>query len=54
MPDYQKMYCVLFNAITDAIEEMGRNVDTAKERLILAQQLTEEIYIRTEERKEEL
>lgn len=49
MPDYQKMYCVLFNAITDALEEMERNVDTAKERLISAQQQTEELYIRAEE-----
>ena len=54
MPEYQKMYCVLFNAITDAIEEMGRNVGVAKERLILAQQQTEEIYICAEERNEEL
>ncbi len=48
MPDYQKMYYMLFNAITDAIEEMGKNVGAAKELLILAQQQTEELYISAE------
>jgi len=34
MPDYQKMYATLFNAITDAIEILQA-----------AQQATEELYI---------
>ena len=50
MPDYQKMYTTLFNAITDAIEEIqGHNDVKAKEILIRAQQKTEELYISAEE-----
>ena len=50
MPDYQKMYTTLFNAITDAIESIQQhNYGAAKEILIQAQQETEELYIRAEE-----
>ena len=46
MTDYQKMYTTLFNAVTDALEKMEvQNYGDAKERLISAQQKTEEIYI---------
>ena len=46
MPDYQKMYFILFNAITDAVESMKQqNYGAAKKILILAQQETEEIYV---------
>ena len=46
MPDYQKMYSTLFNAITDALENMKQqNYDAAIEILILAQQNAEEQYI---------
>ena len=46
MPDYKKMYTILFNAATDAVEQLGQqNYGTAKERLILAQQQAEEIYM---------
>ena len=46
MPDYQKMYTTLFNAITDALEEIQKqNIGLAQERLIAAQQLAEDIYI---------
>ena len=46
MPDYQKMYFTLFNAITDAVESMKQqNYGEAKKILILAQQEAEEIYI---------
>ena len=46
MPDYQTMYLHLFNAVTDAIENIDRqNYGTAKEQLIKAQQETEELYI---------
>ncbi len=49
MPDYQKMYTTLFNAITDALEEMQKqNIGLAQERLIAAQQQTEDIYIGAE------
>ena len=46
MPDYQKMYTTLFNAITDALEEMQKqNIGLAQEQLKASQQKTEEIYI---------
>ena len=46
MPDYQKMYCTLFNAITDAVENIEqKRCDAAKEILVRAQQETEEMYI---------
>ena len=46
MPDYQKLYALLFNAVTDALEEMEKlNFGRAKERLITAQQAAEEVYI---------
>ena len=46
MPDYARMYAILFNAVSDAIAciQQGKN-DSAIERLILAQQKTEELYI---------
>ena len=50
MPDYQKMYSTLFNAITDAIECIQRrNSAMAEVILIQAQQKTEKIYISAEE-----
>ena len=46
MPDYQKLYTLLFNAVTDALEEMEKlNFGRAKELLIAAQQAAEEAYI---------
>ena len=49
MPDYQKMYTTLFNAITDAIEKIQqRNCAAAEKILIQAQQETEELYISAE------
>ena len=49
MMDYQKMYTTLFNAITDALEQMEKqNFGTAKETLIAAQQQAEEIYMSAE------
>ena len=46
MTDYQKMYTLLFNAITDALEQMEKqNLGSAKELLTTAQQKTEEIYM---------
>ena len=50
MPDYQKMYTTLFNAITDAIKSIQDcNFGIAKDTLIKAQQDTEELYISDEE-----
>ena len=44
--DYEKLYHLLFNAITDALEQLdAQNYGEAKETLIYAQQKAEEIYI---------
>ena len=46
MEDYTKLYHLLFNAITDALEQMNaQNFGSAKEALVSAQQKAEEIYI---------
>ena len=45
MEDYTKLYHLLFNAITDALEQIdAQNFGSAK-ALISAQQKAEEIYI---------
>ena len=50
MPDYQKLYTLLFNAVTDALEDMEHmNFGRAGERLMAAQQAAEEAYIGDEE-----
>ena len=47
--NYEKLYHLLFNAITDALEHMEQqNYGTAKETLITAQQEAEEIYMSAE------
>ena len=44
--NYEKMYPLLFNAITDALEQMEKqNLGSAKDLLTTAQQKTEEIYM---------
>ena len=49
MPDYKKMYLLLFNAITDALENLSdNNYGAARDLLIAAQQQTEELYINAE------
>jgi len=46
MPDYQKPYTLLFNAVTDALEALARqNFGQAREILIRAQQEAEEAYL---------
>ena len=46
MPDHQKMYLLLFNAITDALEQLdAQNHGEARNTLIAAQQKAEEIYM---------
>ena len=43
---YEKMYLVLFNRVTDAIEELERgDAERAKTILIRAQQDAEELYV---------
>lgn len=50
MTDYQKMYTMLFNAITDALMQMEKqNYGAAKETLISAQQRAEELYLSAED-----
>ncbi len=50
VPDYQKMYTLLFNAATDAIEALeAMNLGQARAILVLAQQQTEEIYLDKDE-----
>ena len=50
MQNYQKLYTLLFNACTDAVEAMERmDFGMAKTILVSAQQQAEEQYISTEE-----
>ena len=47
--DYEKLYHLLFNAITDALKQMEQqNYGSAKDLLITAQQKAEEIYMSAE------
>jgi len=50
MPDYQKLYTLLFNACTDAIIQIDRqNYGMARDLLVRAQQDAEELYILEEQ-----
>ena len=50
MPNYEKMYYHLFNAVSTAIEEMERcNYGAAAERLVHAQLVCEEIFLQDAE-----
>ena len=49
MPDYGKLYRLLFNAITDALRKLDTgDAIAARALLIAAQQHTEELYIAAE------
>lgn len=49
---YQQMYITLFNAVTDALNELDKlNIDSAKECLKQAQVRTEELYMSQEDRE---
>ncbi len=49
MANYDKMYSLLFNAITDALEKLEKqNLGDAKDILISAQQKEEDLYITAE------
>ena len=46
MPNYKKLYFMLFAAMADAVEDLEQeNYGVAKQRLISAQQEAEEEYI---------
>ena len=48
--DYQKLYHILFNAVTDSLESMAaQNFGQAADRLRQAQQACEELYMEGEE-----
>lgn len=50
MVDYKLLYSILFNAMTDALDEMEQqNYGRAREDLIAAQQKVEDIYIHSED-----
>ena len=50
MVNYEKMYHYLFNTITDVLEKLEElDIGTAKQKLMAAQQETEEMYIESEE-----
>ena len=50
MPDYEKPYFTLFNQITDAISALDtQNFGQARELLVRAQQLGEELVIAQQE-----
>lgn len=46
MPDYQKLYYILFNAATDAEQSMdAQNYGQARDILTAAQQKAEELFL---------
>mgnify|MGYP004505299755 FL=1 len=46
MEDYKKLYTLLFNAITDALEQLAEGrVPQAQEMLTTAQQDAEELFL---------
>lgn len=50
MTDYQKLYTILFNAVTDAIAQLEQfQPGNARTILVRAQQKTEELYISSAE-----
>ena len=53
MSDYQELYSMLFNAITDTLEDLRKqNYGLASERLMHAQLTTETLYIESGLKKE--
>ncbi|NMA25656.1 MAG: hypothetical protein GX936_08325 [Clostridiales bacterium] len=50
MLDYERLYRIMFNGITDAVECMEQDdYERAKETLIRAQQAAEEYYMTADE-----
>ena len=53
--DYKKMYFTLFNAVTDATEELVKlNIGNAKSILIAAQEKCEDMFLDYGEEDEEI
>lgn len=53
MPDYQKLYTMMFNAATNALGSLGHlNIGQAREILREAQRTAEELYLDAEEDEE--
>lgn len=52
MVDYQKMYTIMFNGVTDALDMIRQErIREARYLLKQAQQRAEEIYIKTSDRE---
>ena len=52
--DYKKMYLTLFNAVTDATDELAKlNIGNAKSILVAAQAKCEDIFLNCEETESE-
>lgn len=52
MTDYQKMYTIMFNGVTDALDMLRQErIREARYLLKQAQQQAEEIYIKTSDRE---
>ena len=50
MENFPKYYTLLFNAVTDAIEDIDqKNFGAARARLVMAQQEAEDAYLDAEE-----
>ncbi len=50
MADYKKMYVILFNAVTDAVEQLeSQRFDLALYTLECAQRQTEELFLQNGE-----
>lgn len=50
MPNYQKLYTLLFNAFTDTIEQLNmQNYGNAREIMMQAQKEAEELYLNEDE-----
>lgn len=50
MVEYEKLYKILFNEITDVIQNLElHNYDYAKEKLINIQQKVEDLYMQSDE-----
>lgn len=50
MTDYAKLYALLFNAVTDAVEKLDAgDAESARQLLISVQLRTEQLYIDGEE-----
>ena len=50
MPDYQKLYTMLFNSMTDAVNAIEKDdIESAKRIMMNAQQKAEDMYVESED-----